>query len=75
MYSQYPTNWWEMSREGENNIWIINPTNWWNMVENLDAISHKLSGQCVRFTTWFGTILIYIMIWNGFDLHHDLKRF
>ena len=36
------------------------------MVEIIDAISHKLSGQYVRFT---------IMIWNGFDLHHDLERF
>jgi len=66
-------------REGENNIWIINPTNWWDMVDNLDAISHKLFGQSVRFAIWFGTVLIerssYNMIWNGFDLHHDLKRF
>ena len=45
------------------------------MVENLYAISHKLSGQFVRFTTWFGTVLIYNMIWNDFDLQYDLKRF
>jgi len=48
MYNHYPTNWWEMYREGENN-----PTNWWdlvykNMVEIIDVISHKLSGQYVR---------------------------
>ena len=46
-----------------------------NMVEILDAINHKLSGQYVRFTVWFGTVLIYNMIWNGFDLRYDLKRF
>ena len=49
MYSHYHTNRWEMYREGENN-----PTNWWdlvykNMIENIDTISHKLSGQYVRF--------------------------
>jgi len=44
------------------------------MVEILDAISHKLSGQYVRFTAWFETILIHSMIWNDFDLQHDLKR-
>jgi len=40
----------KMYREGENYIWFINPTNWWDMVENLYAISHKMSGQFVRFT-------------------------
>ena len=40
MYSHYPTNWWEMSREGENFIWFINPTNWWDMIEIIDADSH-----------------------------------
>jgi hypothetical protein len=34
------------------------------MVENLDAISHKLSGQFVRFTTWFGMVMIYNMVWT-----------
>ena len=53
-----------MYREGENFIWFINPTNWWDMVEILDAISHKLSGQKV-----------YSMVWNGFDLQHGWERF
>ena len=45
------------------------------MVEIIDAIGHKLYGQYVEFTTWFGTVLIYNMIWKGFDLQHDLERF
>ena len=49
MYSHYPTNWWEIYREGENYIWFINPTNWWDMVEITDAITNKLSGHYVRF--------------------------
>ena len=38
-----------------------------NVVEIIDAISHKLSGQYVRCK--------YSMIWNGFDLQRDLERF
>jgi len=34
------------------------------MVDIFNAISHKLSGQSVRLTTRFGTV----MIWNGYDL-------
>jgi len=45
------------------------------MEDILDAISHKLSGQYVRFTTLFGTIFLYSMIWNDFPLQHDLERF
>ena len=45
------------------------------MVEFVHAISHKLSGLFVRFTAWFGSIMIYIMIRNGFDLYYDSERF
>ena len=48
----------KMDREGENYIWFINPTNWWDMVEFIYAISHKLTGQYVKFTIRFGTVLI-----------------
>ena len=70
----------KMYREGENYIWFIKI--WWRII---DAISHNLSGQYVRFTAWFGTILIYSMIWNDiwytawfgtiYDIQHDLERF
>ena len=46
-----------------------------SIIEIIDAISHKLSGQCVRFTPWFGTVLFYGMILIGFDLRHDLEQF
>jgi len=60
----------KMNREGESYILVYK-----SMIEIIDTISHKLSGQYVRFITWFGTVLIYYMIWNRFDLHHDLKPF
>jgi len=44
-----------------------------NMVEFIDAISYKLSEQYVVFTTWFGTVLNYSVVWKGFNLQHCLK--
>jgi len=75
MYSHYPTNWWEMYREGENRPPIGGVLVYKNMVKINDAISHKLSGQFVKFTARFETILIYSTIWNDIDLQHDLKRY
>jgi len=43
------------------------------VVEIFNAISHKLYGRYVRFTSWFETILIHNVIWNDFDLHRDLE--
>ena len=69
----------KMYREGENFIWFIKI---WlkflmpliiNCLDNMSGSRYDL--ERFWFTSWFGTILIYIMIWNGFDLHHDLKRF
>ena len=74
----------KISREGENRPPIGGVLIYKNMVEFVHVISYKLYGQFVRFTTWFWTVLIYIMIWtiliyimfwNGFDLHHVLERF
>ena len=56
----------KMYREGENYIWFINPTNWWDMVEIIHAISHKMSGRCVRLNG---------LIWTGFNLRPDSDRF
>ena len=44
------------------------------MVDNVNANIHDLSGQCARFTSLFGTVWIYNMIWNGLDLRYDLER-
>ena len=79
MYSHYPTNWWEMYREGENIIWFVKI---WlklfipSVINSLDDMS-DLHHDLERFwlTTWFGTILTFNMIWNDFDLQHDLERF
>jgi len=43
------------------------------MVNIIYPISHKLSGQYMRFTAWFGTILIYSFVWNGLDLQLGLE--
>ena len=40
MYSHYPTNWWEMSREGENRPPIGGVLVYKNVVEIINAISH-----------------------------------
>ena len=45
-----------------------------NMVEILDAISHKLSGQYDRFIAWFGTVFLQHGL-DGFDLQHGLDWF
>ena len=57
----------KMYREGENIIWFIKIL--WKLL--MPSVINCLD----RFTSWFGTVLIYIMIWNGFDLHHDLEQF
>ena len=70
-----------MHREGEKIIMIIK-----YMVDIIDSNSRKLFGQCDRFdlqydlgqfwfTVWFGTVLIYSMIWNSFNLQYDLGQF
>jgi hypothetical protein len=48
------------------------------MIVFIDANGHKLSGQYDRFTTLFGTVMIYSdwtmfyqMIWNGFEFSDD----
>jgi len=45
------------------------------MMEIHDANSHKLSGQYVRFTTCFETVLIYNMFRNDIDLQHVSERY
>ena len=44
-----------------------------NCLDDMWVLHHDM--ERFGFTTWFGTVLIYIMIWNGFDLHHDFERF
>ena len=46
-----------------------------NVIEIFNAISRKLSGQYVRFIAWFGMVLIYSMVWNGFDLQPVLVTY
>jgi len=49
MYSNVQS--YKMYREGENRPPIGGELVYKNVVEIIDAISHKLSGQSVRFTT------------------------
>ena len=44
-----------------------------NCPDNMFGLQYGL--ERFRFTVWFGTIMIYSMVWNDFDLQYGLERF
>ena len=61
----------KMYREREKYSWFIKM--WWKLL--MPLVINCLDNMSGANTARFGTVLIYSMIQNGFDLQYDLERF